>query len=137
MGITTTASTTTASTTKTTTTTTTTVTTSTISTTTAAADITRSCTTTSGPAAGKPCVFPFTFAGTEHTSCAEWEFGGLQQGEFWCSTKVDSEGNHVDGEGEYGFCSPECSPINLFDLIQELLGDVETGRSTRHPNGLV
>ena len=65
------------------------------------------------------------------------EFGGVQQGEFWCSTKVDSEGNHVDGEGEYGFCSPECSPINLFDLIQELLGDVESGRTTRHPNNIV
>merc|ERR1712183_530586 len=133
--------TTTTSTTTTTFTTTTSTTTSvgmtTASTTTAAADIKRSCTTTSGPAAGKPCVFPFTFAGTEHTSCAEWEFGGVAQGEFWCSTKVDSEGNHMDGEGEYGFCSPKCSPINLFDLIQELLGDVETGRSTRHPNGVV
>merc|ERR1712154_246253 len=126
-GATTTTSTTLSTTTASTTTSTTTKTTTTVSTST-----TTTLSTTSGPAAGKPCVFPFTFAGTEHTSCAEWEFGGAAQGEFWCSTKVDSEGNHVDGEGEYGFCSPECSPINLFDLIQELLGDVETGRSTRH-----
>merc|ERR1719327_2057504 len=35
--------------------------------TTAAPDTKRSCVTTSGPAAGNPCFFPFTFAGTEHS----------------------------------------------------------------------
>merc|ERR1712107_551056 len=42
-------------------------------------------------------------------SCAEWIYGGEHQGKYWCSTKVDSTGTHVNGEGNYGFCSVECS----------------------------
>ena len=30
----------------------------------------------------------------------------------WCSTKVDANGNHVTGQDEYGFCSPDC-PIHV------------------------
>ena len=27
---------------------------------------------------------------------------------FWCSTKVDSLGNHVSGGGHWGTCGTEC-----------------------------
>merc|ERR1711910_162687 len=63
----------------------------------------------SGPAAGSACVFPFTYGGVTHQSCAEWVYGGEHQGKYWCSTKVDPTGTHVNGEGNYGFCSSECS----------------------------
>jgi len=36
-------------------------------------------------------------------------YGGEHQGKFWCSTKVDSTGTHVNGEGNYGFCSSTCA----------------------------
>jgi len=68
-----------------------------------------SCSTVSGPATGQACVFPFTYAGTTFTTCAEWIYGGVNQGKFWCSTKVDATGTHVNGEGNYGFCSAGCS----------------------------
>ena len=29
----------------------------------------------------------------------------------WCSTKVDSNGNHIENENEYGYCSDDC-PIS-------------------------
>ena len=45
------------------------------------------CSTVSGPAAGSECVFPFTLDGQTFTECAEWSFGGDNQGKLWCSTK--------------------------------------------------
>ena len=42
---------------------------------------------TEGPARGQDCVFPFRWAGETHYTCAEWTFGGANQGKFWCSTK--------------------------------------------------
>merc|ERR1711910_194268 len=101
MGTTTTSTTTTSST-STSTTTTTTTTTASTSTTTAAADLRRTCNTVSGPAAGKPCVFPFTWQGKTFNSCTE---EGDDQGKLWCSTMVDQAGIHIAGQGQYGFCS--------------------------------
>ena len=45
------------------------------------------CSAVSGPAAGSACVFPFTYGGVTHQSCAEWVYGGEHQGKYWCSTK--------------------------------------------------
>ena len=45
------------------------------------------CSTVSGPASGSQCVFPFTLVGNTFTECAEWSFGGENQGKLWCSTK--------------------------------------------------
>merc|ERR1739845_78607 len=69
-----------------------------------------SCLTVSGPDTGTSCQFPFTFNGVTYVTCAEWVYGGSNQGQTWCSTKVDSTGVHVNGEGKYGFCSPDCNP---------------------------
>jgi len=62
-----------------------------------------------GPAQGSPCVFPFTFADTTYTSCTAWIYGGQPEGTTWCSTKVDASGNHVNNEGNYGFCGEDCN----------------------------
>ena len=69
------------------------------------------CVTVSGPDTGSACVFPFTFNSVTYVSCAEWVYGGINQGEKWCSTKVDTSGVHVNGEGNYGFCpnSAQCT----------------------------
>merc|ERR1712117_310137 len=95
------------------------------------------CTVSSGPAAGQSCVFPFTYGGTTFSGCAEWVYGGERQGKLWCSTKVDSTGTHVNGEGNYGFCSSTCTAVSLFDLIGNLLGDGSTSTAQRRGSGSV
>merc|ERR1719266_3108211 len=37
------------------------------------------CSAVSGPAAGSTCVFPFTYGGVTHQTCAEWVYGGEHQ----------------------------------------------------------
>ena len=62
-----------------------------------------------GPAIGKKCIFPFTWQGNTYNSCA---YDPAQGDEYpWCSTKVDSNGNHVSGQSQWGKCSPGCSQI--------------------------
>ena len=60
---------------------------------------TGTCLTVAGPDTGSPCIFPFTFSGVTYVSCAAWVYGGQPEGTQWCSTKVDSNGVHVNGEG--------------------------------------
>ena len=75
----------------------------------------------SGPDTGSACVFPFTFNSVTYVSCAEWVYGGSNQGQTWCSTKVDTSGVHVNGEGNYGFCSSDCNPsVSLADILAGL-----------------
>jgi len=62
----------------------------------------------SGPSTGRACVFPFTYSGKVYTECAKWIHGETEEGEFWCSTKVDKFGRHITGMGHYGFCSSNC-----------------------------
>merc|ERR1712013_270265 len=81
-----------------------------------------SCTTVGGPAQGSPCVFPFNFADTTYTSCTAWIYGGQPEGTTWCSTKVDASGNHVNNEGNYGFCSADCDIPG--DVSGEVFGEV-------------
>ena len=33
-----------------------------------------------------------------HATCADWIYGGQPDGTRWCSTLVDSQGEHVNGE---------------------------------------
>merc|ERR1711862_802111 len=84
-------------------------TTSTTTTTTASTSSSTSCVTTSGPAVGQTCVFPFTWNGVTHNTCADWIYGGQPAGTRWCSTQTDSAGNHVNGQGFYGFCPNTCA----------------------------
>merc|ERR1712018_4850 len=70
-----------------------------------------SCVVSSGPASGQTCVFPFTFNGVTHSSCADWIYGGQPAGTTWCSTQVDSAGVHVNGQGFYGFCPTSCPGV--------------------------
>jgi len=65
------------------------------------------------PDANADCVFPFTHNRKEHWSCAEWDWGGENQGFLWCSTQTDRNGNHVNGRGKYGICNCttcDCAP---------------------------
>ena len=68
------------------------------------------CTTSHGPDANKPCVFPFKFNGVVERCCTTR--GDASNG-AWCSTKVDDEGNHIGGQGNWGNCESKCQPENI------------------------
>ena len=42
------------------------------------------------------------FNGITYNECAHDADG------FWCSTKVDSNGNHIGEQGYWGLCGPNC-----------------------------
>ena len=58
-----------------------------------------------GPQKNKSCVFPFRFRDTVYTECTDVSD---REGKFWCSTKVDNNGNHIGQQGNYGFCDERC-----------------------------
>ena len=68
--------------------------------------ISKDCTTEGGPSSNVPCVFPFLFNGTLYNHCA---LGGDG---YWCSTKVDSSGEHIEGKMFWGTCSEGCPGVN-------------------------
>ena len=53
----------------------------------------------------KECKLPFTFYNVTYNGCPP-DYNNTSQS--WCSTKVDSNGNHVAGIGNFGICSSEC-----------------------------
>merc|ERR1711915_967363 len=50
-----------------------------------------------------------TTTSSPSSSCTAWIYGGQPEGTTWCSTKVDETGNHVNNEGNYGFCGEGCT----------------------------
>lgn len=87
-----------------------------------------------GPARGLPCVFPFTWAGTTYHSCPRWTFGGRHQGRPWCSTKTDFSGEHINGQGNYGFCGRPCGVNELGQRINLAAGDDITNNAVIFPD---
>ncbi|CAL4073043.1 unnamed protein product, partial [Meganyctiphanes norvegica] len=49
----------------------------------------------------KSCQFPFIYTGVTHTTCTTV---GDPEGKLWCSTKTDSQNNHVPG-GNFKHCT--------------------------------
>ena len=71
------------------------------------------CKTNGGIKPNTPCVFPFNYMGVVYNACI-----GIGHSTFWCSTKVDEDGNHVDGN--WGNCGPACPPgknLNSWQLF--------------------
>merc|ERR1712025_423733 len=42
----------------------------------------------------------------------KWTYGGQHQDKLWCSTKTDSQDRHINGQGNFGFCSSSCDSVN-------------------------
>ena len=88
------------------------------------------CSTIGGPNPFKPCIFPFiwneqTFNGIEKLKLNFWNncyivhilgcpLDHKDNSKRWCSTKVDSSGNHIENQNEYGYCADNC-PISCSD----------------------
>jgi len=67
------------------------------------------CVTKSGPSSNQPCIFPFTWRGKKYNGCATNPDDSSQR---WCSTKVDSNGNHITGQRNWGYCDSKCPKQN-------------------------
>jgi len=63
------------------------------------------CTTIGGPSAGQPCVLPFKFMGKLRTGCTT---ENDPDGKYWCSTKVDKDGNHIPKQDNWAHCGQGC-----------------------------
>ena len=63
------------------------------------------CKTIGGGSPNKECVFPFKLKGHSYNSCTDYS---SRDGAFWCSTKVDSDGNHISNQDLWGICGPNC-----------------------------
>jgi len=63
------------------------------------------CKTFGGPDPYRQCIFPFTWNGQTYYGCPVDPENNSYR---WCSTKVDGYGNHVTGQGRYGYCDNSC-----------------------------
>ena len=66
------------------------------------------CFTNGGANPNKPCIFPFTWNGAIYRGCP---IDPDDENQRWCSTKVDANGLHIQGQDQWGHCSPSC-PIS-------------------------
>ena len=66
------------------------------------------CFTNGGASPNKPCIFPFTWNGAIYSGCP---VDPDDENQRWCSTKVDANGLHIQGQDQWGHCSASC-PIS-------------------------
>ena len=59
-----------------------------------------------GPMLGKPCVFPFIYKGITYNECMDSAHHSTSC--YWCSTKVDGNGVHINNQGHWGCCNEIC-----------------------------
>ena len=65
--------------------------------------------TVSGADPNKPCIFPFTTnTGQTWNTCTIVDDPSAPA---WCSTKVDDQGNHIGGQGNWGNCDVSKCPM--------------------------
>ena len=69
------------------------------------------CLTVGGGKAGAKCVFPFTSEGITYQGCTRTND---PDDRLWCSTKTDSKGVHLSGQGEWGHCNHTIKPSCRF-----------------------
>merc|ERR1712080_409054 len=88
------------------------------------------CVTDGGPSSGSACVFPFYFGGWTYFECT---FDYSDDGRPWCSTKTDSEGHHIGGQGNWGSC-PQTCPGGTFDWYG---GDYSESSALEQSNSII
>jgi len=72
---------------------------------------------------GRICQFPFIYEGKKYNRCTT---DNDPDGKLWCSTKVDSSGNHVQNAGQWGYCGNTCKSRRFEELITEVANSWST-----------
>ena len=73
-----------------------------------------------GPQKNVSCIFPWIFKGKKYNGCTTDDD---PDGNYWCSTKVDENLIHVNGQNQWGLCSRTClssAPTSGTDNLQIL-----------------
>ena len=91
----------------------------------------QSCQTIDGPEVGKPCIFPFKLYGEVHNRCIISEAPDMLSTLYWCSTKVDEDGNHEIGQ--WGACSCGCPGVDFEGKIVDKCDTEEQGIQCSFP----
>ena len=79
-------------------------------------------TTNEGPQKFEECIFPFlhrSYIGgyyRRYEKCAIDKSDGKVK--WWCSTKVDHFGIHIEGRGNWGYCADDC-PIQNNTIMRK------------------
>ena len=63
------------------------------------------CLTISGGTIGAYCIFPFKYQDRQYNGCT---IADASDGKEWCSTQVDTIGQHVGNQGFWGHCNTNC-----------------------------
>ena len=63
------------------------------------------CVTIDGPGQGSGCQFPFIYKGVPRDGCIT---EADPEGKLWCSTAVDSDGQHIVNGQHWAHCSAQC-----------------------------
>ena len=66
---------------------------------------------------GKHCKFPFTYQTITYNNCP---VDPIDLNETWCSIETDSDGVHINGIGNYGFCSDDCKRCKDYNVKQHV-----------------
>ena len=100
----------------------------------------RGCRTEGGGRRGAACVFPFVHKGRRYSGCTLVD---ADDGRPWCSTRTDSSGQHVTGQGQWGHCNGECGndfngqpatdSDTLLDILKNSGNEVEIDVDSPHP----
>ena len=61
---------------------------------------------------GKPCIFPFHYAGKEYHACTSRD---SDNGQPWCATQVDNDGHVLDFA--WGDCGEGCPGTGLLKYV--------------------
>jgi len=64
------------------------------------------CLTVGGPDTASKCQFPFNYDGVTWSGCTT---ANDPDGKAWCSTRTDTQGDHVLGGGHWGHCDLSCA----------------------------
>ena len=89
---------------------------------------------------GQKCIFPFKVYDKKRLEiqtfhkCTE-KFCGSHCNNVWCSTQVNETGFHINGKGNWGYCSEEClhtTKSNFvirdnFAIVESTIGSPITG----------
>ena len=78
-----------------------------------------------------PCILPFRFNGRLENQCIL----DVTTGNYWCPTKLNSDGDYIFNKDSWGFCGSSCPPMKTIPSTnRDSLSSVKLSTTTNKPN---